>query len=156
MFGVIKKISLGQCVMVFVAVLAIWRPIWLKDFCKEYIVPHFFAKSVAKTAPGEMLFTVEELSKYTGANGSKGLYIAIMGTVYDVEKGRKHYGPGGTYHFFSGLMPFPGQSFQFIQLIPFLLLQVEMPRRLSSQGNLKKSLRTWMMSSNLLPAIYCL
>jgi hypothetical protein len=25
-----------------------------------------------------------------------------MGRVYDVEKGRKHYSAGGSYHFFSG------------------------------------------------------
>uniref|UniRef100_A0A6B2ED60 Putative heme/steroid binding protein n=1 Tax=Phlebotomus kandelakii TaxID=1109342 RepID=A0A6B2ED60_9DIPT len=102
MLGVLKKISLLQCVMVIVAAVAIWRPIWLKDFCKEHIVSYLFAKSLAKGSPGEGLFTIEELSKYTGANGSKGLYIAIMGTVYDVEKGRKHYGPGGAYHFFAG------------------------------------------------------
>uniref|UniRef100_A0A1L8DZ45 Putative heme/steroid binding protein n=1 Tax=Nyssomyia neivai TaxID=330878 RepID=A0A1L8DZ45_9DIPT len=102
MLGIVKKFSLLQCLMVVVAVLSVWRPIWLKDLCREYIVPHLLAKTPTKTTPGEVLFTLDELSKYTGANGSKGLYIAIMGTVYDVEKGRKHYGPGGSYHFFAG------------------------------------------------------
>lgn len=52
---------------------------------------------------GERIFTLTELSEYTGEESSKGLFIAIMGTVYDVEKGRKHYGPGNSYNFFAGL-----------------------------------------------------
>lgn len=53
---------------------------------------------------GERIFTLTELSEYNGADNSKGLFIAIMGTVYDVEKGRKHYGPGNSYNFFAGLL----------------------------------------------------
>ncbi|GAB0087871.1 Neuferricin homolog [Sergentomyia squamirostris] len=101
MLSLVKKVSVLQCLMIIVAVLAMWRPVWLKDFCKDHIIPHLL-KSPAKRESGEVLFTLDELSKYNGANGSKGLYIAIMGTVYDVEKGRKHYGPGGSYHFFAG------------------------------------------------------
>lgn len=26
----------------------------------------------------------------------------MLGTIYDVSAGRKHYGPGGSYHFFAG------------------------------------------------------
>lgn len=50
----------------------------------------------------ERIFTAIELSEYSGAPSSKGLFIAIMGTVYDVESGRKHYGPGNSYNFFAG------------------------------------------------------
>jgi len=39
---------------------------------------------------------------YRGIDGSKGLYLAFLGTVYDVSSGRDHYGPGGGYHFFAG------------------------------------------------------
>lgn len=50
------------------------------------------------------LFTKEDLwEKYRGGKGSKGLYLAIMGRVYDVQKGSKHYGPGGGYSFFAGI-----------------------------------------------------
>ncbi|XP_048412869.1 neuferricin isoform X2 [Stegostoma tigrinum] len=48
------------------------------------------------------LFTKSELSRYTGEKGSPGLYLAILGQVFDVKKGKKHYGPGGSYSFFSG------------------------------------------------------
>lgn len=39
---------------------------------------------------------------YRGTDGSKGLYLAFLGTVYDVSSGKDHYGPGGGYHFFAG------------------------------------------------------
>ncbi|XP_056100582.1 neuferricin isoform X1 [Rhinichthys klamathensis goyatoka] len=56
---------------------------------------------VSASPPGRML-TEDELSLYNGGDNSKGLYLAILGQVFDVEKGRKHYGPGGGYHFFTG------------------------------------------------------
>jgi predicted heme/steroid binding protein len=48
-----------------------------------------------------MVFTKEELKKHTGRNN--GLYLAILGKVYDVGKGEKFYGPRGSYHFFTGM-----------------------------------------------------
>lgn len=48
------------------------------------------------------LLTRAELSLYDGNEGSKGLYLAILGQVFDVHKGHKHYGPGGAYHFMAG------------------------------------------------------
>uniref|UniRef100_A0A673IH40 Neuferricin n=1 Tax=Sinocyclocheilus rhinocerous TaxID=307959 RepID=A0A673IH40_9TELE len=57
--------------------------------------------NVRASAPVRML-TEDELSLYNGGENSKGLYLAILGRVFDVEKGRKHYGPGGGYHFFTG------------------------------------------------------
>lgn len=46
------------------------------------------------------IWTREELGKYT--NLENGLYLAILGHVFDVTKGVKHYGPGETYHSFTG------------------------------------------------------
>ena len=34
------------------------------------------------------IFTPEELRKYDGSPGSPGLYIALLGVVYDVSKGK--------------------------------------------------------------------
>jgi len=48
------------------------------------------------------VMTKEELKHYTGGEGSKGLYLAILGRVYDVSKGSKHYAPDGGYAFFAG------------------------------------------------------
>lgn len=47
------------------------------------------------------IFTKPELFKYKGVNGGP-IYLSIFGQVYDVSKGRRHYGPGGAYSFFSG------------------------------------------------------
>ena len=47
------------------------------------------------------IFTKEELKQYDGSEGSKGLYLAFLGRVYDVSKGKQHYGPGGGYSFFA-------------------------------------------------------
>lgn len=44
-----------------------------------------------------------ELSLYHGGAGSRGLYLAILGKVFDVHKGYKHYGPDGAYHFMAGV-----------------------------------------------------
>ncbi|XP_064838477.1 neuferricin isoform X2 [Oncorhynchus masou masou] len=54
------------------------------------------------TVPPARLIIKDELSLYTGEADSKGLYLAILGQVFDVEKGMKHYGPGGGYRFFAG------------------------------------------------------
>ncbi|KAM8835532.1 neuferricin [Synchiropus picturatus] len=50
----------------------------------------------------ERLFSKRELPLYDGEEGSKGLYVAVLGQVFDVQKGLKHYGPGGAYHFMAG------------------------------------------------------
>ncbi|XP_076024634.1 neuferricin [Genypterus blacodes] len=47
------------------------------------------------------LLSKSELSLYDG-NPSKGLYLAVLGQVFDVHKGRKHYGSGGAYHSMAG------------------------------------------------------
>ncbi|XP_071992246.1 neuferricin [Engystomops pustulosus] len=47
------------------------------------------------------LLSKGELSSYDGGHGSPGLYLAVLGQVFDVQKGMKHYGPGGSYSFFT-------------------------------------------------------
>lgn len=51
--------------------------------------------------PKIQLFTIDELSQYDGSGENK-LYLSIMGEVFDVERGRQHYGPGGSYATFAG------------------------------------------------------
>ncbi|KAM9319237.1 neuferricin [Gastrophryne carolinensis] len=50
---------------------------------------------------GERLLRAEELCSYDGSPGSPGLYLAVLGQVFNVHKGSKHYGPGGPYSFFT-------------------------------------------------------
>ena len=63
---------------------------------------------IVRMGPNDALLSKEELALYHGGEGSKGLYIAILGRVYDVETGRKHYGPGGGYSFFAGMINVQG------------------------------------------------
>jgi len=51
---------------------------------------------------GPVGYTDEDLKAYDGTDPEKPLLLAINGTIYDVSNGRKHYGPGGSYHFFAG------------------------------------------------------
>lgn len=48
------------------------------------------------------IFTPDELAQYNGVLKPQ-LYLAILGNVYDVTKGEKHYGGDGSYHYFVGL-----------------------------------------------------
>ena len=56
--------------------------------------------------PSEKVFTKEELTKYDGSEGSPGIYLAILGQVFDVSKAPNFYGPNGGYGFFAGKKPF--------------------------------------------------
>lgn len=47
------------------------------------------------------LFTSKQLATYNGENGAS-IYLALLGTVFDVTRGLKHYGPGCSYNFFVG------------------------------------------------------
>ena len=58
------------------------------------------AKSVPVKSSGR-LFTREELKQYRGEGGGD-VYLSVLGQVFDVTAGKKHYGPGGSYHFFTG------------------------------------------------------
>jgi len=48
------------------------------------------------------IFSKEELIKYDGSDPQLPIYLAIMGKVFDVTDGRKHYAPGGGYSYFAG------------------------------------------------------
>lgn len=52
--------------------------------------------------PRDRLLGAAELARYRGAAGEPGLYLAVLGRVFDVERGRRHYGPGGAYSGLAG------------------------------------------------------
>ena len=52
---------------------------------------------------GTRLITLNELAAHASVNGTlRPHWLAIMGRVYDVDKGHTHYGPEGGYNFFTG------------------------------------------------------
>lgn len=48
------------------------------------------------------LWTREELAKYNGTYEDLPILLSILGSVFDVTKGRNHYGVGGSYNHFTG------------------------------------------------------
>ncbi|KAF4514176.1 UNVERIFIED_CONTAM: hypothetical protein B566_EDAN019346, partial [Ephemera danica] len=59
------------------------------------------SKKPKKEPNTDRLMTKQELKEYDGSEDSKGIYVAILGSVFDVGTGRQHYGPGGGYSFFA-------------------------------------------------------
>lgn len=47
-------------------------------------------------------FTVAELKQFDGKQADGRVLVAVNGTVYDVTKGKRFYGPGGPYAAFGG------------------------------------------------------
>ncbi|XP_059479052.1 neuferricin [Neocloeon triangulifer] len=64
--------------------------------------PEFQSPAKMHKNTAKLLMTKAELAQYDGSEGSKGLYVAILGSVFDVSAGKDHYGPGCSYHFFTG------------------------------------------------------
>ncbi|KAG5524416.1 hypothetical protein RHGRI_031162 [Rhododendron griersonianum] len=52
--------------------------------------------------PPPGLFTAQNLALYNGTDDGLPILLAILGSVFDVTKGRSHYGAGGGYNHFSG------------------------------------------------------
>lgn len=46
-------------------------------------------------------FTVQELKAYDGNQPDGRVLVAVNGTVYDVTKGKRFYGPGKNVYFFA-------------------------------------------------------
>lgn len=71
---------------------------------RKHFVNEFNEQYQTQTKSGDgsvRLFTVDELALYDGVEHDE-LYLSILGSVYDVSKGVKHYGPDGAYNFFIG------------------------------------------------------
>lgn len=50
----------------------------------------------------QRLFTAEELALHNGTDESIPILLGILGSVFDVTKGKSHYGVGGGYNHFAG------------------------------------------------------
>lgn len=68
----------------------------------ERIFQEFFysGKQNSNNNHDHRLFTREALKQFSNSNN--GLYLSILGRVYDVTKGIQHYGPGAQYNSFVG------------------------------------------------------
>ncbi|GMS90720.1 hypothetical protein PENTCL1PPCAC_12895, partial [Pristionchus entomophagus] len=61
-----------------------------------------FDPLVSQGKDGVNVLTPEQLGLFDGSRDSRPVYLAVVGRVYDVDKGKKHYGKGGGYSFFAG------------------------------------------------------
>lgn len=72
----------------------------------EYYNPPFDPNNPSEplySKSGTRLITLNELAAHGHSGPLKPIWLAIMGRVYDVDKGAEHYyGPNGGYKFFTG------------------------------------------------------
>ncbi|KNA06020.1 hypothetical protein SOVF_184960 [Spinacia oleracea] len=61
----------------------------------------FFLKPHQPPQPSR-LFIAQELSLYNGTDEQLPIFLGILGSVFDVTKGKSHYGVGGAYNHFAG------------------------------------------------------
>lgn len=47
------------------------------------------------------VFYQEELAQFNGIQNKK-LYLGLLGSIFDVTKGKVHYGKGASYNYFIG------------------------------------------------------
>uniref|UniRef100_W8BNQ9 Neuferricin n=1 Tax=Ceratitis capitata TaxID=7213 RepID=W8BNQ9_CERCA len=107
MFEFVKHLFKLQFLLIIAAVLAgVYYNQIVKWMVEKYVEPEGESLAVhyendETQTPGERLFTRDDLAKFNGENNAP-IYLAILGHVFDVTKGRKHYGPGCAYNFFVG------------------------------------------------------
>ncbi|XP_062107058.1 membrane-associated progesterone-binding protein 4 [Humulus lupulus] len=62
----------------------------------------FFFTFYLKPKSQQRFFSVEELALYNGTDEGLPILLGILGSVFDVTKGKSHYGQGGGYNHFAG------------------------------------------------------
>lgn len=75
-----------------------WKTYNILDVIEAHLLlpEYFFSSGSQPATPAGRLFTKEELTRH------KFSHLSIVGEVYDVSSGEKHYGKGGHYSFFTG------------------------------------------------------
>ncbi|XP_065365111.1 neuferricin homolog [Calliphora vicina] len=108
MIAFIKHIFKLQFLLIIVAILAgVYYP-EIMEVLRNQVLPfgektvdvrYESAEKLLKTEDVK-LFTKEELATFNGENEMP-IYLSLLGRVYDVSKGAKHYGPGCSYSYFA-------------------------------------------------------
>ncbi|XP_057953410.1 membrane-associated progesterone-binding protein 4 isoform X1 [Malania oleifera] len=66
------------------------------------ILVALFVRFPFRFQPQQRLFTVEELALHNGTDDNLPILLGILGAVFDVTKGKSHYGREGGYNHFAG------------------------------------------------------
>lgn len=103
MLHILKHSSQLHFLIATVAVLVVFYS-WRGSEKTKIDSPAASPTTTPTEAAGEKIFTAEQLTLFDGSSSdeSQPIYIGILGRVYDVSRGRKHYGQGGSYSFFAG------------------------------------------------------
>lgn len=63
---------------------------------------YFKANNLVSNKAVQLPLTEEDLSHYDGVHNEK-LYLGVLGSVFDVSSGNRHYKKGSSYNYFVGL-----------------------------------------------------
>lgn len=97
---VINEIIYSPMNLALVAIIAFLVYKIIKDRIE---VPHSDIKPAEPELPKlRRDFTIQELRKFDGNQPDGRVLVGVNGSVYDVTKGKKFYGPGGPYSSFAG------------------------------------------------------
>eukprot|EP00761_Pharyngomonas_kirbyi_P000706 gb/GECH01000706.1/.p1 GENE.gb/GECH01000706.1/~~gb/GECH01000706.1/.p1 ORF type:complete len:164 (+),score=38.44 gb/GECH01000706.1/:1-492(+) len=95
-----KKIQHHQSLSLFWILSFVFVLIALLTTVGWKLTPIYYTNHIRKIWP--RMISEEELSRANGESSTSYLWLGISGNVYDVSSGKKHYAPGGSYHFFAG------------------------------------------------------
>ncbi|CAK9325335.1 unnamed protein product [Citrullus colocynthis] len=84
---------MGWVLALMVAILAL---------CIGFSFKSRYPISSSSPSPQQKLFKVDELALYNGTDEGLPILLGILGSVFDVTKGKTHYGVGGGYNHFAG------------------------------------------------------
>lgn len=82
-------------ILLFCALTAFIWPNIKNDFHSNYY------ENINETQTKSSILTQDQLATFDGIRSPK-LYLAILGKVYDVSTGSRHYQVGESYHYFVG------------------------------------------------------
>ncbi|XP_013195554.1 neuferricin [Amyelois transitella] len=85
---------------IVLAVLIVLACIFFRDHLESLL--NKLAQSIhVNNTDSVNIFTPEQLSLYDGVQHKK-IYLSLMGSIFDVTAGVRHYGQGGPYSYFAG------------------------------------------------------
>ncbi|KAK4875397.1 hypothetical protein RN001_011819 [Aquatica leii] len=83
------------CFSIFILTLGLLLSVY-----NEYFIT-ILNNLLNKSSNNDILLTPSQLQEFNGISKPE-LYLTILGNVFDVTKGSKHYGPEGSYNIFVG------------------------------------------------------
>lgn len=85
--------------IVIITIAVVIAAIILNKIPSEYESPKI--NDIPEVPKKVYIFTDQELAQYNGIQQER-IYLSVIGSVFDVTKGRKHYKKGASYHYFAG------------------------------------------------------